>query len=237
MSKIVEMIKNGQRLEAKELFNVVNDFVLTTLKMKSNDGHTIMAMQVNKFEEHKDEYEFSQSCSLFDSASYYLKKDDIESVQSEYNAKVDTLYFDCNLKNGTKIAFMIINVANSGDRTKDYEEMDVYELDDFLHKVILGEDGYYCVMARVTDCFGFDIKMKNVPRIYVNTFNKDDWKLHISDDFTELEIPITDDSINEIYVKTDKKSESKHIIVKPFNQPFMEIEMLFFNKQIKQILI
>lgn len=231
MSKIVEMIKNGQRLEAKELFNVVNDFVLTTLKMKSNDGHIIMAMQVNKFEEHKDEYEFSQSCSLFDNASYYLKKDDIESVQSEYNVKVDTLYFDCNLKNGTKIAFMIINVANSEVRTKDYEEMDVYELDDFLDKVIHMENGYYCVMARATDCFGFDVKMKNVPRTYTYVdVDEDDWKLHISDDFTELEIPITDDSINEIYMKTDKESESKHIIVKPFNQPFMEIEMLFFKK-------
>ena len=38
----------------------------------------------------------------------------------------------------------------------------------------------------------------------------------------------TDDSINEIYVKDN--AESRSIIVKPYNQPFMEIDMLFFKK-------
>ena len=40
----------------------------------------------------------------------------------------------------------------------------------------------------------------------------------------------TDDSINEIYVKDNEQSESKSIVIKPFNQPFMEIDMLFLKR-------
>jgi len=70
--------------------------------------------------------------------------------------------------------------------------------------------------------------MRNCIRTYVNTLDDSDWKLHISDDFTSFEVPVTDDSINEIYVKDN--AESRSIIVKPYNQPFMEIDMLFFKK-------
>lgn len=75
--------------------------------------------------------------------------------------------------------------------------------------------------------FGFDLKMRNAFRTYINTLDEDDWKLHISDDFTQFEVPVTDDSINEFYVKDNKESGVKEIIIKPFNQPYMEISMLF----------
>ena len=73
--------------------------------------------------------------------------------------------------------------------------------------------------------------MRNCIRTYINTLDDSDWKLHISDDFTSFEVPVTDDSINEIYVKDN--AESRLIIVKPYNQPFMEIDMLFFKKHNK----
>ena len=85
--------------------------------------------------------------------------------------------------------------------TKDYDEMDVYQLKDFLEAVIHEKNEYYCACARISDLFGFDLKMRNTFRTYINTLDEDDWKLHISDDFTELEISVTDDSINEFYVK------------------------------------
>ncbi len=229
MNKIVKAVKEGQEIETKDLFNVINDFCLTRLRV-SQDGDDVVSMQVNKYEEHADEYEFLQSCTMFRDMAYHLKKDNIDSVTSEYNAKVDTLYVTCNLKNGMSLLLMIINTINSEIETKDYREMDVYELKDFLEDVINKKNGYYCMVTRITDVFGFDLKMYNSVRTYINTLDEDDWELHISDDFTEFEVPITDDSINEIYVKDNEQSESKSIVVKPFNQPFMEIDMLFLKR-------
>ena len=229
MNKIVKGVKTEQKIETSELFNAVNDFCLTRLRLRNEDGKNIMSMQVNVCEEHADEYEFLQSCTMFDDVAYYLKRDGIDFVTSEYNAKVDTLYITCNLKNGMSLLLMIINTVDSEIETKDYDEMDVYELKEFLDDAIHEKNEYYCVVARITDVFGFDLKMHNPARTYINTLDDSDWKLHISDDFTEFEVPVTDDSINEIYVKDD--SGSRNIIVKPFNQSFMEISMLFFKRR------
>lgn len=233
MNKIVEAVVKGQEVDKKELFNSVNDFELTRLRVSTEDGQTIMSMQVNSCKEHKNEYEFSQSCTMFNDVVYNLKKDSIETVESEYNAEVDTLYITCKLKNGLELLLMIINISGSQVETKDYDEMDVYQLKNFLEAVIHEKNEYYCACARITDLFGFDLKMRNTFHTYINTLDEDDWKLHISDDFTQFEVPITDDSINEFYVKDNKESGAKEIIVKPFNQPYMEITMLFLKKHSK----
>ena len=136
MNKIVKGVKTEQKIETSELFNAVNDFCLTRLRLRNEDGKNIMSMQVNVCEEHADEYEFLQSCTMFDDVAYHLKKDDIDFVTSEYNAKVDTLYITCNLKNGMSLLLMIINTVDSEIETKDYDEMDVYELKEFLDDAI-----------------------------------------------------------------------------------------------------
>lgn len=228
MNKIVETVAKGQEVDKKELFNSVNDFELTRLRVSTEDGQTIMSMQFNSCKEYKDAYEFSQSCTMFNDVVYNLKKDSIEAVESEYNAEVDTLYITCKLKNGQSLTLMVINTDEV--LTKDYDEMDVYQLKDFLEAVIHEKNEYCCACARITDLFGFDLKMRNAFRTYINTLDEDDWKLHISDDFTQFEVPVTDDSINEFYVKDNKELGAKEIIVKPFNQPYMEITMLFLKK-------
>ena len=136
----------------------------------------------------------------------------------------------CKLKDDLELFLMIINTSGSLVETKDYNEMDVYELKGFLDDVIHEKNGYYCILTRITDVFGFDLKINNPVRTYINTLDEEDWKLHIGDDFTQFEIPVTDDSVNEIYVKDDGESGSKNIVIKPYNQPFMEISMLFFKK-------
>lgn len=231
MNKIVEAVVKGQEVDKKELFNSINDFELTRLRVSTEDGQTIMSMQVNSCKEHKDAYEFSQSCTMFNDVVYSLKKDSIEAIESEYNTEVDTLYITCKLKNSQSLTLMVINTDEV--LTKDYDEMDVYQLKDFLEAVIHEKNEYYCACARISDLFGFDLKMRNTFRTYINTLDEDDWKLHISDDFTELEISVTDDSINEFYVKDNKELGAKEIIVKPFNQPYMEITMLFLKKHNK----
>ena len=228
MNKIVEAVKEGREIETKDLFSVVNDFCLTRIRVTTSDGDIVMSMQVNNCKDRKNEYEFSQSCTGFDDVTYHLKKDDIINTKSEYNANADIFYITCELKNELTVVFMIINVSGSENDTDEYGEMDVYELNDFLEDALHEKNEYYCVLTRITDAFGFDLKMRNCIRTYVNTLDDSDWKLHISDDFTTFEVPVTDDSINEIYVKDSESSRS--IIVKPYNQPFMEIAMLFFKR-------
>lgn len=74
MNKIVEAVAKGQELDKKELFNSVNDFELTRLRVSTEDGQTIMSMQVNSCKEYKDAYEFSQSCTIRRNAVYQIHR-------------------------------------------------------------------------------------------------------------------------------------------------------------------
>lgn len=228
MNKTVEAIKNGQAVSTEELFEVVNAYVLTTLSLRTSDKSSIMSMQVNQFEKLHGDYKFSQQCTGYDHAMYLLKADDLVSVNSEYNQKADVLYITCKLKSGLELWLVIINLAESETEieTEGFYETDVYAVQEFLEDVIHEKNGYYCILARITDVFGFDLKIRNPIRTYINTL--DGLALHISDDANTFEVPVFDDGVNLIYMKdTD---HSKEIIVKPYGQPFMEIRMLFFQR-------
>jgi len=231
MNKTVEAIKKGQAISTDELFEVVNDYVLTTLSLRTPDKESIMSMQVNQFEKFHGDYKFSQQCTGFDSVMYVLKEDNLVSVNSEYNAKADALYITCNLKNGMELWLVIVNVSGSETEIESdgFYETDVYEIQEFLDEVIHEKNEYYCIMARITDVFGFDLKLRNPIRTYINTL--DGLALHISDDMNTFEVPVFDDSVNLLYIK--ETDSSKEIIVKPYGQPFMEIRMLFFQKHEK----
>jgi len=228
MNKTVEAIKKGQVVSADELFEVVNDYALTTLSLRAAGKESIMSMQVNQFEKLHGDYKFSQQCTGFNSVMYMLKADDLVSVSSEYNQKADALYITCKLKSGMELWLVIINVSGSENEivTDEFYETDVYEIQEFLDDVIHEKNEYYCIMARITDAFGFDLKLRNPIRTYINTL--DGLALHISDDINTFEVPVFDDSVNLIYMK--ETDSSKEIIVKPYGQPFMEIRMLFFQK-------
>lgn len=228
MNATVEAIKKGQNATTEELFEVVNAYVLTTLSLKTPDKDSIISMQVNQFEKFHGDYKFSQQCTGFNGVMYMLKAEDIMSVDSEYNQKADALYITCKLKNGMELCLMIVNVSESenGIGTDGFHETDVYSLQEFLDDVVHEKNEYYCILARITDVFGFDLKIRNPLRTYINAL--DGMALHISDDMNTFEVPVFDDSVNLIYMK--ETYHSKEFIVKPYNQPFMEIRMLFFKK-------
>ena len=123
---------------------------------------------------------------------------------------------------------MVINMSESETEIESdgFYETDVYEMQEFLDDVIHEKNGYYCILARITDAFGFELKIRNPIRTYINTL--EGMALHISDDANTFEVPVFDDSVNLIYMK--KTDSSKEIIVKVYGQPFMEIRMLFFKK-------
>lgn len=229
MNKTVEAVKKGQKVTTiEELFEVVNDYVLTTLSLRTPNKDSIMSMQVNQYERFHGEHKFSQQCHGYNDAMYMVKADDLVSVYGEYNQKADTFYVICKLKNDMELLLMIINVSESESEieTDGFYETDVYGIQNFLDDVIHEKNEYYCILARITDVFGFDLKLRNPIRTYINTL--DGLALHISDDANTFEVPVFDDSINLFYMK--ETDHSKEIIIKPYGQPFMEIRMLFFQK-------
>lgn len=228
MNKTVEAVKKGNNVTTEELFEVVNAYVLTTLSLRTSKKESIMSMQVNQFEKFHDDYRFSQQCHGYNDVMYMLKSDDLTSVEAEYNQKADAFYITCKLKDGMELWLMIVNVSGSETsiETEEFYETDVYSLQDFLDDVIHERNEYYCIMARITDVFGFDLKIRKPIRTYINTL--EGLALHISDDMNTFEVPVFDDSVNLIYMK--ETDSSKEILVKPYGQPFMEIRLLFFKK-------
>ena len=228
MNTTVEAIKKGQKATTEELFEVVNAYVLTTLSLRTPNHDIIMSMQVNQFEKFHNDYKFSQQCNGYNDAVYMLKSDELVSVGGEYSKKADAFYITCKLENGMELLLMIVNVSGSENELESdgFYETDVYGMQDFLDDVIHEKNEYYCILARITDVFGFDLKIRNPIRTYINTL--EGMALHISDDVNTFEVPVFDDSINLIYMK--ETDSSKEIVVKPYGQPFMEIRMLFFKK-------
>lgn len=228
MNKTVEAVKNGQKVTTEDLFEVVNSYVLTALSLRTSDKNSVMSMQVNQYERLHGDHKFSQQCTGYGSVMYVLRADDLVSVDGEYNEKADAFYIICKLKNGMELCLMLVNMSESETQveTDGFYETDVYEIQEFLNNVIHEKNGYYCILARITDVFGFDLKIRNPIRTYINTL--DGMALHISDDMNTFEVPVFDDSINLFYMK--ETESSKEIIVKPYGQPFMEIRMLFFKR-------
>ena len=228
MNKTVEAIKNGQKVTTEDLFEVVNSYVLTTLSLRTSDKNSVMSMQVNQYERLHGDHKFSQQCTGFNNVMYVLRADDLVSVDGEYNEKADALYIICKLKNGMELCLMLVNMSESETQIEadGFYETDVYEIQEFLDNVIHEKNEYYCILARITDVFGFDLKIRNPIRTYINTL--DGMALHISDDMNTFEVPVFDDSINLFYMK--ETDSSREVIVKPYGQPFMEIRMLFFKR-------
>ena len=227
MNKTIEAIKNGQAVSTEELFALVNLYELTHLNLTSDD-HAILAMHVNKYESYRDIYEFSQDCSA-DNNKLVVKKNEVISSSVEWDEKADALFITCQIKNNLKLQMFILFPAESFKETESEEwyETDVYDLKEFLDDVLHENNEWHIIFVRATDMFGFDLKLSNPFRTYINTLG-DDWKLHISDDFTSFEVPVTDDSGNLFFMK--KTDSTREIIVKPYGQSFMEIKMLFFKK-------
>ena len=230
MNRTVEAIKNGQVVSTEELFEVVNAYVLTTLSVVNANKEKVLSMQVNHYEKFRNCYEFSQTCQMYNGVMYSIKTDELLSVNAEYSKEANAFCIKGKLKNDMELVLIIANVSGSEDEIESdgFYETDIYDIQDFLEGVIHEKNGYYCILTRITDVFGFDFKMRNPIRTYINTLDDSDWKLHISDDTNTFEVPVVDDSVNLFYMK--ETDNSKEIIVKPYGQPFMEIEMLFFKR-------
>lgn len=227
MNKTVEAIVNGKDVATEDVFELINNYNVTSLSIQDQDSNnTVLKMQVNQFESYKDVFEFSQKCT--DENSFVVKQSDIVSMDIRWEEEIDSIIVICQLANNRKMGIVIYYVSKdfSVSCIDEYEEIDLNYLYEFLEKSLDGE--YSCTTVRVMDKFSVFLKMTYPDRVYIDTLDDSDWKLHVSDDTNELNISVMDDICNAFYYKED--SSFVEIVVKPYGQPFMEIRMLFFKK-------
>ncbi len=228
MNKTVEAIMNGQEVKVQELFELVNNFNIASLKVQ-DDNNTLLKMQVNHFEEYKDVFEFSQEHT--EENFYVIKQSDILSVDARWEEELDCIIIMCHMTENKKVSLIIYYVSKdlSISGTDEYEEIDLYYLEKFLDDALNDDGKYYCVLVRVIDKFSVFLKMTSPQRVYIDTLDDSDWKLHIGNNISELNISVMDDSCNAFYYK--ESGSSVEIVLKPYGQPFMEVKMLFFKRK------
>ena len=224
MNKAIETVLNNTQATAQDYFELVNQFDYSTITLQK-DKKTVFEMAVNKVEVYGDSIEFSQACT---ETHYALKEADIQSVEGELHEEADIFVITVVLNDGAKLSICIFHVStNSAVLVKEsFIEEDVYSLKDALDEVMENGNKSY-LMTKVIDSFGLSIKLNNVQRVYVNE-SEDGFELHIGDAFTELTLPLVDDSCNGIYRK--KSGCLEEWLIKPYGQPFMEIRIAIFEK-------
>jgi hypothetical protein len=223
MNKVMnEVIGNTGARTPEQIFEVVNDYVLTILSLRKGKEE-VMSMQINQYEKTPAGHEFFQTCQM-DGTRFVLSKENLVVIKSEYNKEEDFLYITCELLNGMELNMMILNMEdNKNEFAEDgWKEIDVYALKDFLEEI----NGYYRVLVKVTDAFGLNIGIENPAPIYID--DEEELILNVGEGSNLLRLPLCDDSTNLFYVK--ESDRSKEVIIKPFGQPFMEIKMLFIFK-------
>lgn len=223
MNKVMnEVIGNTGARTSEQIFEVVNDYVLTILSLRKGKEE-VMSMQINQYEKTPAGHEFFQTCQM-DGTRFVLSKENLVVIKSEYNKEEDFLYITCELLNGMELNMMILNMEdNKNEFAEDgWKEIDVYALKDFLEEI----NGYYRVLVKVTDAFGLNIGIENPAPIYID--DEEELILNVGEGSNLLRLPLCDDSTNLFYVK--QSDRSKEVIIKPFGQPFMEIKMLFIFK-------
>lgn len=223
MNKVMnEVIGNTGARTPEQIFEVVNDYVLTILSLRKGKEE-VMSMQINQYEKTPAGHEFFQTCQM-DGTRFVLSKENLVVIKSEYNKEEDFLYITCELLNGMELNMMILNVEdNKNEFAEDgWKETDVYGLKDFLEET----KGYYRVLVRVTNVFGLNIGIENPAPIYID--EELILNVGIREESDSLSLPLCDDSINLFYIK--ESDRSKEVIIKPFGQPFLEIKMLFIFK-------
>lgn len=225
MNTIVEAIKNGQKVVTDDLFGLINVYNFTDLIIQDENNVAIVKVQVNKFDAYENDYEFSQ---LSLDSGVCVKKSDIISIESEYPEGMDTLFVRCQMSDGKKLRLVIPHILTNFKSTEydnNFYKINLENLQNFLENTLGDNAEYHCGLARFTNRNGMSIKITSPKRTYIDTLDDSDWKLHISDLSTVLEVPVTDDDCNAFYRKDD--GDTVTILVKPYEQPFAEIRMVF----------
>ena len=220
MKKAIQNVLNNTEATAKEYFELVNQFDYSNITLQK-EGKTVLEMAVNKVEDYGNTIEFLQDCT---ETHYTLNLSEIQSIEGKLHEESDFFIITVELTDGTKLSICIYHVStNSAVLIKEsFLESEVYSLKEALDEVMENDNKSY-LMVKIIDNFGLSVKLNNVKRAYVNE-DEEGFMLHIGDDFTEIKLPLVDDSCNGIYKKETGCLEEW--LIKPYGQPFMEIRIL-----------
>lgn len=227
--KTIEKVLSNTAATAQDYFNLVNQFDYSNITLQK-DKKTVLEMAVNKVEEYGDTIEFLQDCT---ETHYVLNLSDIQSIEGKLHEDADIFIITVELKDGTKLSICIFHIStNSAALVKEsFIEEDVYTLKDSLDEVMENDNKSY-LLAKVIDNFGLSMKLNNVQRAYVDE-DEEGFTLYISDNFTEIKLPLVEDSVNGIYRK--KSGCMEEWLIKPYGQPFMKIRLVVFENESKPV--
>lgn len=223
MNKMIETVLNDKEAKAVDYFNLINYFDCASLSLQS--GNIDLSMGINAFQEIHEGFEFSQKCS---DTRYAIQKSDIKSVEGKIHEETDSFQIIVSMLDGSKINIFIYH-TDTNIKTierEHYREIGVENLKEYL------DSKYHeSIMATVRDTFGFTVKLSVTKYAYVSDDDEGGYSLHISDGIlTTIELPLVDDSCNEVYIKDGDTFDN--ILIKPYGQPFLEISLLV-NKAVE----
>lgn len=224
-NETIETIKNGSNPSTQELFDLINAYSVTMLSIQDKNHKTRTEMNVNYFDSYKTEYEFGQ---LNTDTRCIINKSDILSAESHWIEKGDMIHIKSCLSDGGYLNLVIFHASNGLKITtsKDYYEISLYELNEFLQKTSGDKPEYSCSVVKVKNKFGFNMRMVYPKQTFIDMEDDDpNGQLCIEDDVNFLKVNVMDDSCNQFYRKDS--AESAEIAIMPYSEPFMEIRMVF----------
>lgn len=224
-NETAEAIRNGSNPSTQELFDLINAYGITMLSIQDKNHKTRTEMDVNYFDSYKTEYEFGQ---LNTDTKCIINQSDILSTESEWLQEEDLIHIKCCLSDGGYLNLVIFHASNGLKITtsKDYYEISLYELNEFLQKTSGDKPEYSCSVVKVKNKFGFNMRMVYPKQTFIDMEEDDtNGQLCIEDDVNFLKIEIMDDACNQFYQK--ENAESVEIVIRPYSEPFMEIRMIF----------
>ena len=222
-NKTAEAIKNGSNQTTQELFDLINAYGVTMLSIQDINHKTITEMDVNYFDSYKTEYEFGQ---LNTDTKCIVYQTDIVSTESEWLQEEDMIHIKCCLSDGGYMNLVIFHASNGLKCTasKDYYEISLYELNEFLQKTSGDNPEYSCSVVKVKNKFGFHMRMIYPKQTFIDMEDDDtNGQLSIEDDVNFLKLAVMDDACNQFYQK--ENDASVEIVIMPYSEPFMEIRM------------
>lgn len=230
MNKRIETLLSNTEATAMDYFNLVNIFDCSTLSLQNDKSRTV-SMEVNEFRKIHDGFEFLQKCT---DTHFDIKEADIMYVSGKMLDEIDTFLITINMVDGASVNICIFHIETN-EKTEErehYNETDVIYLKEYFEN-----EKHSPLMLIITDAFGFSTKFNSVANLSLLEEEEDEdfrYMLQISNAMgASVELPLVEDSCNEIYIKESGFSDT--ILIRPYGQPFMEIKIIVTKPEDKKI--
>ncbi len=228
MNKRIEAVLYNKEAAAADYFELVNIFDHSILSTQSSNAGSV-SLSVNEYTKTHDGYEFRQKCT---DTYFSIKADNIKSVSGKMLDGLDTFLISVEMSEGANVNICIFHTDTNEkiESREHYSEIDVISLKEYCEN-----KNYSPMMLQITDNFGFITKFNSVANVSLLE-EEEDFKyiLQIIDGVgSSVELPLMEDSCNEIYIKESEFADT--ILIRPYGQPFMEIKILF-KKAEKEII-